>query len=501
MCPAFQHWELLRIGACDLFSLMDLKSITVQLSLLADAIVQTALNIVSAGNSEAPAVDDFCVLAYGKLGGEELNYSSDIDLVFISRNDATSYWDIGQRLIRGLMDATGEGFLYRVDMRLRPWGQSGALVTTAASFLEYLRDNSDAWERQALLKARPIAGNLEFGTEFLRLAAPLVFAVTPDDARANVRAMKQKIEAGLKQKGRIFGEVKSGQGSIRDIEFVTQFLQLKYGGEDPSVRSINTLDGLVRLADRGHLQANEFRQLTTAYIFLRKLEHTLQLMHGKQLHSLPAEERELAWFAGRLDYPDSASFLETYRRHTADIRSIYRRHLESDDTAPGKPAFPESPDHTRVMEPSYSKVFSAETIQRHGNLLCQLGPGCPVLIDVSPQTGNRIELTVCGSDQRGNLSLMCGLLFASGFNIASGNIFTAAHVFEAQTSRSDRRVSSDDKTRVRGFVNVFSLVPPAGADLDDLRGHLVRRPEHLLVAWCYLFYFSSNTVFALNTAL
>jgi len=458
----FQHWEQLRIGACDLFSLMDLKSITVQLSLLADAIVQTALNIITKGADSELPIEDFCVLAYGKLGGEELNYSSDIDLVFISRHDAAAFWDIGQQLIRGLMDATGEGFLYRVDMRLRPWGQSGALVTTAPSFLEYLRENSEPWERQALLKARPIAGNLDVGSDFLRLAAPLVFSITPDDARANVWTMKQKIEAGLKQKGRTFGEVKSGQGSIRDIEFVTQFLQLKYGGQDNSVRSINTLDGLVRLADRGHLQANEFRQLTTAYIFLRKLEHTLQLMHGKQLHSLPSEERELAWFAGRLDYPDSASFLETYRRHTADIRSIYRHHIEADDTSPGDAAFPESPDHTRVMEPSYAKVFSRETIQRHGHLLRRLGPDCPVSIEVSPLSGNRIELTVCGSDQRGNLSLICGLLFASGFNIVSGNIFTAAHVFAAQTSRDEEAAPSRAESQVRGFVNVFRLVAPAG---------------------------------------
>jgi glutamate-ammonia-ligase adenylyltransferase len=473
----FQHWELLRIGACDLFGLMDLKSITVQLSLLADAIVQTALSIItsrkasgesSPGDSEQSPTD-FCIIAYGKLGGEELNYSSDIDLVFISRKNAEQYWDTGQRLIRGLMDATGEGFLYRVDMRLRPWGRSGPLVTTAEAFLEYLKDHSELWERQALLKARPIAGDLSLGREFLRQVEPIVFAVSIDAARANVREMKQKIEAGLQKKGLTFGEVKSGQGSIRDIEFVTQFLQLQHGGDDRSVRSFNTLDGLVRLTERDHIQANEFRQLTTAYIFLRKVEHSLQLTHGKQLHSLPTEERELAWFAGRLDYPDTSSFLESFRRHTADVRSIFERYIETDEEPARHPATSTTVAHAQVMEASYAKVFPAEKIQRHGVLLSQLGADCRVAIEAVSRGPDRVELTVCGFDQRGDLSLMCGLLFAFGFDIVNGNVFTAEHVLKAQSAaeNQDDPATAGEPQRHR-FVNVFLLQPPAGADLDAL---------------------------------
>ena len=468
----FQQWELLRIGSCDLFGLMDLKSITVQLSLLADAIVQAALAVVSSdlqtADSDGEAdksLNGFCVLAYGKLGGEELNYSSDIDLVFISRGESSQFWETGQRLIRGLMKATGEGFLYRVDMRLRPWGRSGPLVTTADAFLEYLAEQSKLWERQALLKARPIAGDLKCGEAFLRQVEPIVFSVSPDDARTNVLEMKAKIEAELKKKGRTFGEVKSGQGSIRDIEFVTQFLQLQHGDIDPVVRSANTLDGLVRLTERDHIQANEFRQLTTAYIFLRKIEHSLQLMHGKQLHSLPTETRELAWFAGRLDYPDSESFLESFRRHTEDVRSIYVRYIESaEDKAAAEFARPTG-GHTRVMEASYAKVFSAEDIDRHEGLLGQLSKECPIVIDVRPQGSTRTELTVCGFDQRGDLALMCGLLFAFGFNIVNGNVFTAEH----RGSR-DRASSNKDATGIRRhrFANVFLLEPPAGVDLDWL---------------------------------
>ena len=196
----YQHWELLRISACDNFGLLDLKSVTIQLSLLADAIVQTALSIVS--TDLAVKVDEFVVLAFGKLGGEELNYSSDIDLVFVSRDNAARYWEAGQRLIRGLTDSVSGSFLYRVDMRLRPWGHSGPLVTTADSFVDYLANNAELWEKQALLKARPIAGTLSIGFEFLKRADHLLFEASVDAVRENIRTMKAKIESGLKKKGR-----------------------------------------------------------------------------------------------------------------------------------------------------------------------------------------------------------------------------------------------------------------------------------------------------------
>jgi [glutamine synthetase] adenylyltransferase / [glutamine synthetase]-adenylyl-L-tyrosine phosphorylase len=133
----FQHRELLRIGACDAFGLFDLKSVTVQLSLLADSVVQTCLRLLARELGLDP--QPFVVLAFGKLGGEELNYSSDIDLVFLAEGDATQFWPLGQRLIRAMQDATREGFLYRVDMRLRPWGKSGALVNTPDAHVEYLK--------------------------------------------------------------------------------------------------------------------------------------------------------------------------------------------------------------------------------------------------------------------------------------------------------------------------------------------------------------------------
>jgi glutamate-ammonia-ligase adenylyltransferase len=254
----FQKWELLRIAACDTFGLMDFKATTLQLSLLADGIVQLALRYCCEEQKlQAP---DFCVLAMGKLGGEELNYSSDIDLVFVCETDGGIYSALAQRLIRGLSDMTATGFLYRVDMRLRPWGRAGALVTTRDAYLEYIRKDGRLWEKQALLKARPIAGNMAVGHAVLKGLAPQIYQVDPEVARKSVLTMKREIEDKLATQGLLETEIKGGRGGIRDIEFTAQYLQLVHGGENPSIHSINTLDGLVRLVDSDLIQADEYRQ-------------------------------------------------------------------------------------------------------------------------------------------------------------------------------------------------------------------------------------------------
>ena len=467
----YQHWELLRISACDNFGLLDLKSVTVQLSLLADAIVQTALSIVS--TDLGVNVENFVVLAFGKLGGEELNYSSDIDLVFVSQDDASRYWEVGQRLIRGLTDSLSGSFLYRVDMRLRPWGNSGPLVTTLDSYVEYLAGNAELWEKQALLKARPIAGALQSGFEFLRRADHLLFEASVDEIRDNVRVMKNKIEDGLKRKGREFGDVKSGQGSIRDIEFVTQYLQLRHGRENKYVRSIGTLDGLIRLADFDHIQADEFRQLTTAYLLLRKIEHTLQLLHYKQVHSLPKDERELAYLARRLDFPNADAFLTSYSQHCAEVRTIYVRYIEDaapltgDETSGAslEPTVARQPRHSRAMEPSYFKVFSEEQILTHAKLLDSLSQDTPIVIDQQVTPGDRIQLTVCGFDQIGDLSMVCGLLFAYGFDIVGGNAFTTDHILDSTLADSDQQLASNDAAK---FVDVFVLSPSPDTVLSNV---------------------------------
>jgi glutamate-ammonia-ligase adenylyltransferase len=167
----FQRWELLRIGTCDLLDLFDLPTVTAQLSNLADSMVRASMTIAAA--KSGTALDGFVVIGLGKLGGGELNYSSDIDLLFLAGTDATDYRRLGERLIDALARTTDEGFLYRVDMRLRPWGNSGALVSSLNGYMTYLRKHARLWERQALLKARVIAGDATVGDEFMRRVEPL----------------------------------------------------------------------------------------------------------------------------------------------------------------------------------------------------------------------------------------------------------------------------------------------------------------------------------------
>ena len=453
----YQHWELLRIGACDSFGLLDFKSVTLQLSLLADGVTQATLTLLS--DELAVSTDEFCVLAFGKLGGEELNYSSDIDLVFICQSNAGQYWELGQRLIRALMDATGEGFLYRVDMRLRPWGQSGALVCTVEAYVEYLQTNAALWEQQALLKARPIAGQLSLGTHFLKRIEPILFDVPVESYRDNIRAMKDKIEAGLQKKGRLFGDVKSGQGSIRDIEFVTQFLQLKHGRSQRAVRSANTLEGLIRLADFECILPGEYRRLTLAYVLFRTIEHALQLRHNKAEHSLPTDPRELFSLAQRLDFLDAPTFLKSYQQYRLDIRRIYACYIENaePDADTDAPQVPALQRHLEVMEPSYAQDFSADEIQRHGALLSSLNDETSIELEALPAANGRVELTICGFDQKGELAMICGLLFAYGFDIEHGNVFTAEHAMTGTAVDSAKR-----------FVDVFVLKPPLDSVLPDV---------------------------------
>ena len=454
----FQHWELLRIGACDSFGLMDLKSVTVQLSLLADCIVQTCLRLIT-GVLEI-STDDFAVLAFGKLGGEELNYSSDIDLVFISRTDASRYWPLGQRLIKALISATAEGFLYRTDMRLRPWGRSGALVTTIDGYLEYLNKHGMLWEKQALLKARVIAGNFDVGDEFLKRVETLIFSARSDEIRASIQETKDKIEANLDRKGRKWGEVKSGAGSIRDVEFVTQFLQMSLGRLHPEVRSMNTLGGLVRLADFGFLRGDEFRLLSTGYGFLRTIEHALQLMHHKQIHALPDDEFELTYLARRLDFPTAEQFLTHYQRHCTAIRAIYDKYIrgEADPLdSDGESTSNRIAELAARLEPSYLKIFSEEEIEHHACMLDQLNHENVVEVDVKEIDPIHWQATIAGFDHSGDLSMICGLLLVYGFDIKTGNVFTDTQVARRQSSRSRHGIDSKQRDQPTGrrFVNVF----------------------------------------------
>lgn len=488
----FQKWELLRIAACDSFGLMDFKVTTLQLSLLADSIVQLALRFAAEDLKCDPS--NFCVLAMGKLGGEELNYSSDIDLVFVCEEDAGSYASMAQRLVRGLSDMTVTGFLYRVDMRLRPWGKAGALVTTRNAYFDYMRREGRLWEKQALLKARPIAGNLEFGQAALQSLKPEIFQVDAEVARQSVLNMKREIEKKLEAQGLIDSEIKSGRGGIRDIEFIAQYLQLVHGGETPGIRSINTLDGLVRLADQDVIQADEYRQLTGGYVFLRTVEHSLQLLHNKQEHTLPKSERELSCLARRIDFPSSDEFISYYNQHRAAIRRIFDKYVEKRTKAPPvATAHAAITQHLGGVMPGYAERFNEVEQRQHLAKFESLSPTNRVRVIARPAGENLWNLSIVGYDEPGGLSVICGLLLSHGLNIESGDVFTGKAVGGmAKGSKPHREFIDVLQVRSRDLRLAADFWPRYESELNCLmvdnrpearaanQGRLVRRVASLI---------------------
>jgi glutamate-ammonia-ligase adenylyltransferase len=327
----FRHRHLLRIGYADIVKNAPLEVVAQDLSHLADACVEAALRIAR-GQLEArhgvprdqhgrPA--RFAALALGKLGGGELNYSSDIDLMFIydgegnttgSRplSNAEFFERLAAETTRLLSDSSRGAPAYRVDLRLRPDGATGPLVRSLAATLGYYETVGRTWERQALIKCRPVAGDLDLGHAFLTAIEPFVYRRHLNSADiGEIKAMKRRIERRAATAGTDDWEVKTGRGGIRDVEFVVQFLQLLHGGTDPSVRHPNTLIGLARLHAAGCLQTEERRIMEETYRFLRRVEHRLQTMFNRQTHELPRDPEELRALALRMaEHPNGPDWAD-----------------------------------------------------------------------------------------------------------------------------------------------------------------------------------------------
>jgi glutamate-ammonia-ligase adenylyltransferase len=459
----YQRGELLRIGASDLLDLYDLSAVTAQLSNLAEGLTRACLSYASVRSQTDPA--GFVVLAMGKLGGTELNYSSDIDLLFLSANDGVDYLKLGQQLIEALANMTAEGFLYRVDMRLRPWGRDGVLVSATDGYLGYLHKNARLWEKQALLKARPIAGNLTLGEEFLKQVEPLIYGENPEILRGSVQAMKQRTEEILRSKGREWGEVKLGEGSIRDVEFVVQYLQLAHGGSNPKLRKKSTLQALRRLLKYQILAPQEVRVLTDGYIFLRTVEHFLQMLHYRQTYTLPTDPAAIHLLARRLGFQTREQFVEHYQQHSHAIREVYKKYLLDIQPAPEtetiQPVFDPTRQHLARMDKSYAAAFSAEEIRHHAALAEVLDDEHLVQVEAEPDEGGLWKVTVIAYDYLGELSLICGLMFVYGLDIQAGEIFTyetvETHPAEAETA--GRNLSLRPRTGKPGKAGAAENAP------------------------------------------
>ena len=322
----FRRRQVLRIGVADVIRDRPLEEVTRAISRTAEAAVEVAVNyvlehlkarygqpITASGDSARLAV-----IGFGKLGGNELNYSSDIDLMFVHDAEGETrgrrpiaagefFGRVVSDVVRLLSAHTPDGQAYRVDLRLRPEGRRGPLARTLASTLSYYDAMGRTWERQALIKARPIAGDPELGREFLQAVEPFIYRKYFSFSEINeVKALKRTIERKTRDAGADDRDVKAGRGGIRDIEFAVQFLQLLNGGDLPAVRERNTLLAIQALAEAGCLTAQEAQILDDTYRFLRKTEHRLQLLFDLQTHRLPADPEELRRLALRMGFRQNA---------------------------------------------------------------------------------------------------------------------------------------------------------------------------------------------------
>jgi glutamate-ammonia-ligase adenylyltransferase len=350
----FRRRELLRIYLHDVRRAHTLVETTEELSNLADAILDYALSLARQDLDNrygAPLRDehgriataDFCVIALGKLGSGELNYASDIDLVFIYSDDGTTagssergklsnreyFIKLSEAISKLVGHPAGEGAAYRVDLRLRPHGRDGALACSLDEALKYYDKTAQAWERQALIRSRAAAGSNSLFSRFAAAVQPFIYRcdISVKDALASVRLAKQKIDRSVERKNAGFN-VKLQRGGIREIEFIAQALQLAHGARDEWLRVTHTLISLGRLADRNLISEQERSNLSEAYTFLRTLEHRLQMEYGLQTHTVPQTEPQRSLVARRMNF-SMAHALEDFEgallSHTTNVREAYDR--------------------------------------------------------------------------------------------------------------------------------------------------------------------------------
>jgi glutamate-ammonia-ligase adenylyltransferase len=281
-----------------------------------------------------PEESGFAVIALGRLGGRELHYGSDLDLVYLfdparhpGRPSHRFYEDVAAELTRSLRAIAEEGPLYEVDLRLRPEGNSGFVAAHIDAYRQYYTTRAQTWEKQSLIKARLIAGDARVAEEFLEWVAPLVYPEAPPPERDDeVRTMKRRIETervGVEERSR---HLKLGPGGLSDVEFLVQLLQLRHGGRQPALRERSTLAALEALTRTGRLSAEEFAALRDGYRFLTHLRQRLTLVSKDVApETLPTDAPTLRRLARSIGFADTETLLARHAETTAAIREVFRR--------------------------------------------------------------------------------------------------------------------------------------------------------------------------------
>jgi len=338
--------EILQIGVRDLLRLATVDETLAGLSALAGALIERACAISEAGLREErglsgagdPRRSGFAVLGMGKLGGDELNFSSDVDLVYVHADagalsppyEPGFYEALAQRVTAALSDLTAEGYVYRVDLRLRPEGRVGPLAQSLRACAEYYATRGATWERLALLRAWPVAGDDGVGRLFLEQVQPFVYGPFGREALADLRRMKGDSDRRVAGRDETHRNVKLGLGGIREIEFVAQALAIRHGATDSGLRVRNTRGSLLALLERKLLTTEEHAVLDAAYLFLRDVENKLQMAADAQTHSLPQSAVALRLCGRSLGYRDPGGGLDPgealmrdYRAHTDAAHRVF----------------------------------------------------------------------------------------------------------------------------------------------------------------------------------
>ncbi|GIX05865.1 MAG: hypothetical protein KatS3mg115_0268 [Candidatus Poribacteria bacterium] len=349
----FKRRESFRIGMRDLLGVADVEETLRETTALADAALQVACELVQEqmeAKHGRPQTEDgtpvsYVVIGMGKLGGEELNYSSDIDILFLYEEEGrtaqgldnqTYFVRFTEELVRLLSQHHEEGYVFRVDLRLRPQGETGALARSLDSYLGYYETWGELFDRQALIKARPCAGDLELGRRFLRAVEPFVYRSigSEEDIQTVLEEIfysKLQGERRVARQGSPQLHLKWGPGGIRDVEFVVQALQLLHGGTVPEVRVRPTLEAIHALAQRGYLSSSDAEALRRGYRFLRRAENMVQLVADRQEYALPDDPTEWRRFALRLGYhdrpgnPAEEQFRSELQAHQRAVREVFQR--------------------------------------------------------------------------------------------------------------------------------------------------------------------------------
>ncbi len=401
----FKRREYVRIMLRDVLGLATLSETTGEISALSDVLIDEALRDCESAlharfgtpqhrdKHGRAATTRFTVLALGKLGGNELNYSSDIDLMFIygeglsdpaaSISNREYFVRLAQQLTDVLSRVTKEGAVFRIDLRLRPQGSEGDSAISIAQALQYYLESAHDWERQAMIKIRHCAGDVALARQFIRKVQEVVytehvnFTAIETALQARDRIHDRRKTAASRREG---VDVKLDRGGIRDIEFLVQCMQRIYGGKERWLRSGGTLFSLQKLHDKQHIAGGEFHQLTWAYTFLRDVEHRLQLRHGQQTHRIPTSPEDIAVLARSLREEEirPKKFQAVVRVRMEEVAEIYERIIHQQQQQTEQQVSSDFELHT--LDPSFGRVQSDRQI------LHQLATDNPALYAIASRS-------------------------------------------------------------------------------------------------------------------